>query len=528
MANKRVASLIIIVTSLLIVCFTSGYKTYEREINNFNSYDEPLKQCESDSNAILHDDYTVDENFTTHLPIVILDTNGVEVPINTIFDEKNLIFTDIKGLDPYVGGTIQVIDNGGIQSVSDVPSITSQIEIKRRGNTSMYYNKPQYLVKLQTKTGQENELSILGMGQSDEWVLNGSMTDKSMMRNYLAYRIASQIMPYTPDSRYCEVLIKEKGVYYYQGVYLFGENVKQGENRVEISDYKASETYNSYLVRRDRLDEDKTMLQTYATSKALTYGHIGLIYPGRYKVNDKIIAYAENDISKIEKILYSEDFSEFSRYSEYIDVDSYVDYFIVNEFFMNYDAGKNSTYMYKEVGGKLTAGPVWDFDGAMDNYIEEPVDAEVLSFQSAPWFDRLITDKAFVSKLEKRYSKLRRGVLSEQNILNTIDEIKNYLGDAQQREWTRWTDEYLNQSDYSLKSYLDDDGDIIYRITRNYEEEIYRLKNALRKHGAQMGKQISSMEHSIMWNTNFQERKDIMLLFSLALFCIPAFYINRN
>ena len=70
-------------------------------------------------------------------------------------------------------------------------------------------------------------------------------------------------------------------------------------------------------------------------------------------------------------MLYSQDEALFKTYDRYIDVDSFVDYFLLNEFFGNYDAGNHSTYMYKESGGKLHIGPVWDFDQAMNNYFAD-------------------------------------------------------------------------------------------------------------------------------------------------------------
>ncbi len=126
------------------------------------------------------------------MPIVIIDTESVEPPVNTKYNEETLLYEPIKGIEPFVDGTIEVLDNSKRNQLTDMPTSKSKIKIKRRGNTSMKYAKPQYLVKLITETGQDNELSLLGMGTDNEWIINGTMTDKSMMRNYLAYRTASK------------------------------------------------------------------------------------------------------------------------------------------------------------------------------------------------------------------------------------------------------------------------------------------------------------------------------------------------
>ncbi len=530
MANKRITSLIIIVVSLIIVFGVTIYNNKKAMGIITHSYSEPLVGAKLQSNvaSLLNEDFTVTKNFSSHLPIVIIDTKGTEPPINTVFNQETNLFEPIKGLDPYVDGTIQIIDNGKINQLDDNPASQSKIKIKRRGNSSMNYAKPQYLVKLVTQSGQDNELSLLGMGADNEWVINGSMTDKSMMRNYLSYRVASQFMAYTPDTKYCEVVLKDNGIYTYQGVYLLGESVKQGLDRVNISNYKPAENYNSYMVRRDRYDEEAIMLDTYATTNKLSEGYLGLRYPSKYSVTPKMIEYIENDISKIEKVIYSNQYSIFSTYPEYIDVDSFVDYFLINEFFANYDAGNNSTYMYKNTAGKLCIGPVWDFDGAIDNYTEEPLDVTSMAFQISPWFDRLITDKSFVQKLEKRYSKLRREYLSEETIMNTIEQIQAHIGPAQEREWQRWNESREQQNQYHLKPYIDEEGDLIYRNVTEFEQETYKLKTIIRKHSNAIPERLKIMKVSTIWETDWSSRTDIIILLVMAMFFIPMVYIARE
>lgn len=530
MANKRIISLLVIAVSLIMVFSMTIYNNKKAEVKTSNSYMKPLVSVKQEDNALasLNMDFTLKSDFSSHLPIVIIDTKGIEVPVNTIFNLETLLYEPIKDLEPYVDGTILVMDNRNRNKLTDTPESKSKIKIKRRGNTSMQYAKPQYTVKLITETGQDNELSLLGMGEDNEWIINGSMTDKSMMRNYLAYRTASQFLPYTQDSKYCEVVIKENDTYTYQGVYLLGESIKQGPNRVNIAKYKSTKDYNSYMVRRDRFDEESIMIDTYATKNKLSTGYLGLRYPSKNNVTEGMIEYIENDISKIEKILYSKDFSEFSTYSQYINVDSFIDYFLINEFFGNYDAGVNSTYMYKELGGKLCIGPVWDYDGAIDNYTIEPMDVDAMAFQTSPWFDRLTRDKSFVIKLEKRYSELRRSYLSEESIMNTIEQTQTYIGKAQEREWFRWNEIQKQQDRYELESYTDEEGSLIYREISEYHQDIYKLKTVLRKHGNIIPKRLQMLKASTIWETDWSSRTNLILLLVMALFCIPIVYIARN
>lgn len=493
-------------------------------------YDTPLVVYEEPDGPMDHLDeaFAADADFVSGLPIVVLDMNGEEPPITALFNEESMLYETQPDIEPYVEGTIRVIAGAGLNRIADKPSWESNMVIKRRGNTSMEYAKPQYLVKLRTESGQENKASLLHMGEDDEWVLNGSMSDPSMMRNYLCYKVAAGVTESAPDTQYCEVFIYRDGQYVYQGVYLLGENIKQGEHRVDVSAYKASDVYTSYIVRRDRYDEQDIMLDTPATREALSYGYLGLIYPGRNKVTKETIDYIERDISSIESVLYSDKYIEFSAYPEYIDVDSFVNYFIINEFFGNYDAGNHSTYMYKELGGKLKIGPVWDFDGAIDNYTLKEMTEEHISFYSAPWFDRLIQDESFLEKVQKQYSRLRRTILSEANIMRMIEDTQKYLRAAKQREWSRWQEAYLEPHIFALQDYRDEQGDIIVRQSDSYEQEIYRIKTVLRKHGAAIAGDLKELKKDCKWNTQDLNRNSILLAVCLAIFFIPVIYVSKE
>ena len=390
----------------------------------------------------------------------------------------------------------------------------------------MNFEKAQWLIKLVTDSGQDREIDILGMGAEHEWILNGSMYDKSMLRNYLAYSVISKIMQYTPDSRFCEVLIKKGTSYSYQGVYLLCESIKQGTNRVDIAEYKERDTFNSYLVRKDRYDVEALTLENYGRIHGFNPEYLSLLYPSKYRATVDMAEYVNRDISYIEEILYSEDTKIFGSYKDVINVDSFVDYFLVNEFFGNYDAGNNSTYFYKDLGGRLSMGPVWDFDGAMDNYIYEPLDTESLAFNTKPWFDCLCKDINFVKKLENRYTKLRQGPLSNDYVIGKIDEIISYLGGAIDREWMRWGHWYTSENMYSLKDYTGNDGVTLKRNAVTYDDEIYRIKTVLREHAANIPDSLKLLEKNTEMTTGLSKWMGWLLLLAAVVFLIPAVLVS--
>lgn len=534
MKNRRLIGAISIICMLFLctvatVLYGSNHK---QEVHN--SYEEklPVAPVEENPLAGIHDDFTVTQEFSSHLPIVILDTGGVEPPINTYFQKEhensqNGIYVPIEGLDPYVEGTMYLLDQeAGINTLSDEPVIESCIRIKRRGNTSMYYEKAQWMIKTVTESGQDNDVDLLGMGAEHSWILNGSMYDKSMLRNYLAYSIASEILENTPDSRYCEVLTKNGESYTYQGVYLMMESIEQGVNRVNIAEYHKGDDFNSYIIRRDRFDEEAITLDNFGRLNGYSKEYMAVMYPSKKNISEDMVTYINNDINYMEQILYSEDPDVFSQYPDVIDVDNFVDYFLINEFFGNYDAGNNSTYFYKDLGGKLTMGPVWDFDGAMDNYMYEPLDTESLAFYTKPWFDQLCKDKGFLQKLEKRYTRLRQTTLSNQHIISKMDEIIAYLGGARQREWKRWEHWYQTDNKYSLLEYTTKDGRILYRNATTYEDEIYRIKTVLREHGESIPDALKLLEKDADVITGFETWMGYLLLLAAALFFIPAVFVS--
>lgn len=528
MNNERKIGVICISALLLLAIGLGLAVTVSRRSRQIASYNAPLTAApvtEDAMRGISTEDWSVTDAFTTHLPIIVIDTGDERPPISTRMD-KNGVFHTIAGVEPYRYGSIRIIDGGGLNSLGSEPEYVSRIAIKRRGNSSMLYEKAQYLIKLLTESDQDNYLDLLGLGAECEWILNGSMADKSMMRNYLSYRLASYFIPFTPQSRYCEVVYRMDGKYYYEGVYLLIESIKQGEERIAIAQSKASDPYTSYIVRRDRFAEDENILDTWATRNGLSEHYLGIIYPTMKNVTQKNIQYITDDISRIEKVLYSDDTAVFSTYSRYIDVDSFVDYFLFNEFFGSYDAGINSTYLYKEVGGKLHMGPVWDLDNAVDNYIYEPLDVTVTAFQIKPWFDRLTKDSYFLEKLEKRYAELRRGPLSDENYLNTIDAITAYLGPAVRREWTRWAHVYTTFNKYSMQNY-GEQGELV-RNTGEFRQEIYRLKISITHHAAAIGPYLRLLQKSATVNTGLPMYSPLFLFAALMAFFIPAVFAYRK
>lgn len=531
MKKNRIVSFMVI-SMLLVFCCVLATKQIQNIDSGYENNLQHKVEMEKGADPSLgikkfsDNDYTVSQDFVSHLPLVIIDLDGQKIPEAYEYIEDLERVVKKEDIDPYVNANLSVIDNeNDINMLSDTPAEESGMQIKYRGNTSIGYLKHQYRIKLIDEDGNNNPQDIMGMGSDSDWVLNTSLADSSLIRNYMVYDICGQFRPYVPDVKYCEVIMKDGDTYTYQGLYLMMENIKQGTDRVDISDYNPKQDYVSYMVRRDRHDEEEIELNTYATENQLSYGYLSLRYPKSEDATEDVINNVTNDISEIEKVLYSEDEDTFRKYSNYIDVDSFVDYFIINEFFCNYDAGNNSTYMYKDVRGKLEIGPLWDYDNALDNNLKSfMVDPATISFQSQTWFAQLAQSEAFNKKLIKRYRELRQTYFSNDYMEQYIDSLTEYLGNAQKRDWSRWKNQNTSKRFELLE---DSDGITIDRNSNTYKEEIQRVKDNIEVHAEYIMPELEKLLQDSKY-----KKVDIVYtgygVLVILAFIITVVFVRRN
>ncbi len=429
-------------------------------------------------------DGTVDpETFETHLPLFVIDTNGEEVPdIYDVLDSdtQERVFKDPEVTDPWIDVTMYIVDNDNdVNKITDEPYFSNNGKIKLRGNSSRKFAKKQYGIKLLKKNGEELEYPLLGMDADEDWILCNSILDASYLRSYVAYNIGGLLNPYTPEVRFCEVIRKNGDEYEYLGLYLLTESIKKSDGRVNIETYKGNTTNLSYIVDRDRFDQTTTMVPTYGSDSQICFGYFNLIYPKKDKADEATVKAIGDEISQIEKTLYSDDKKEFLEYSNYIDVDSFIDYFVYNEFMMNYDSGLHSTYYYRDKSHKFSVGPFWDYDNCLDNYKLEAAGFDWMGMPSRPWYERLVKDPLFDQKLVSRYKELRKSILSDRFVEEFVMDADAYLGNAALREHSRWGATYEEECALFVSEV---EGFDIDRTRKTQDEEVVRLLDAQKIH----------------------------------------------
>ena len=365
---------------------------------------------------------SIDGSFESHLPLIVIDT-GSEALTGTGHGDSN----------PYVSAVFTVYDSGSVNSLSDEGErLTGRIKLRGGESDGCKF---QYRLKFLDTFGDNVKYPLLGMTSADEWILDGCASDKSCLRNYLAYNLAAEIGLNSPDVRYCEVFMKQEVGYEYMGLYLAVEPVEQGKGRVSFKGKRSLVGAWSYIVKRDGEDSSRPLLETWAYENAIdvTIGKedrcLTLVYPKNAKATEAAISYVTENISSVERILYSNHVLSEAALRDNIDIDSFVDYYLLNEFTMNRDAGKRSTFMYRDIGGNLTMGPVWGFNDCAGEGQEF---SSVMN--TMPWFDRLVMNDEFCRLLERRWTSLRTGYLSDERISSEIAETTAFLGNALLRD----------------------------------------------------------------------------------------------
>ena len=315
------------------------------------------------------------------------------------------------------------------------------IGIKLRGNSSLSFNQKKYTIETRDANGKELDVGLLGMPAHHDWVLLAPYNDISMIRDPLAFQLWRDMGHWGPRTVFCEVTVDGA----YRGIYILSEAIKRGKDRVNISKLKKSdisgrELTGGYLLRIDTFNDDDATF----TSKVPGIGEGNMsseviwscIYPKKKNLKPEQLAYIHNYVDTVEQVIQSDNYADPQKgYARYIDVPSFVDYFIHTELSLNADGYKRSAYFYKEKqnadgsGGKLVAGPVWDYNLAYGNCnFANANNLEAWCFEGASnnptpaLWQRLLQDPQFRKAVKKRYQQLRKGVLSNKAINAYIDQ----------------------------------------------------------------------------------------------------------
>ena len=365
----------------------------------------------------------------------LMESNNESIPVFSIKTNGFEIVDDTKILGNYI------VSDGGF-------TFSGNLGIELRGSSSREFNKKPYGFETRDDKNADLDVSILGLPQEEDWILNPSYIDKSLVRSVLMYDLSREMGNYASRTRYVDLYLNDD----YRGVYILMEKLKRDSERINISK-------DGYILKVDRPPRYNNMRLNFTDENSFQsiYGsnldgylsddvHFLYEYPKPDEITLQQKDYISSYILDFEESLASVDMTnDGMRYDSYIDVDNFVDFMILNEITNNVDSYRLSTFMHKSSSGKLRMGPIWDFDLGFGN--TEDCDFELTSgFISDTyctpkilfWFRRFVDDPYFVDKLQSRWSELRKGVLSEEYVLSKIDSYVFELGDSIDKNFEKW------------------------------------------------------------------------------------------
>ncbi len=380
---------------------------------------------------------------STRLPLILINTLGNTVTQGTKVNA--MMYIKYNG----AGTFTHITDSANVYS--------GNIGINKHGASSSGYPQIPYAIETRDTMGLNHNVSLLGMPSENDWLLTSNYNDRSMIRNTLAHKIFTEMGNYSPREQLCVVLVDSV----YQGIYVFGEKIKQDLNRVNIAtltafDLTGNELTGGYILQQNLWNSSNSFQSNYSPIDHPGFDvHYLYQYPSSDSIKPAQKTYIASFIDSLETALYSANFVDSATgYRQFLDTKSFIDYFLVNELSRNNDGFKKSVFFNKDKfsnGGKFKAGPVWDFDWAWKDlggcsifnnsngsgWAHHINDCGPDNYSNG-YYIRLLQDTIFDNELRCRYETYRNTVLDTAYISHYIDSMKNYVAFDQAMHFQKW------------------------------------------------------------------------------------------
>ncbi|MBQ4618086.1 MAG: CotH kinase family protein [Clostridia bacterium] len=491
------------------------YEGAKVTFNGTDITDGAAVKLEAQNELVVYDN---DKNYAEYVVIITEVTNGLPVvlvdtvnysstdPSSPLYNEKNPYNPEnpINTKLEYCNSHLSLL-GGDIYDAGDIYDL--YCGIKLRGNSTMSYAKKPYRLKFNEKP------DVLGMGKAKSWVLLADYLDPTGLRNGVAYKLADRVYThseettghykvFSPRMKYVELYIDGD----FKGLYEMGDHMQANKYRVNInelgdednaSDFDGSEigyfiefevmsrvldegeddfgdwSAFSYIVDVDGTqDIEQKHIDRYSGSKknklnAADLGKEALFF--QYKLPEEPTEahreYITDYMQTINDLTLDEDASNDAQIWEMLDMDSVVNWYLINELFKNADSQmQSSVYFYKDgtLDGdgevkenpdtKLHMAPVWDFDlgagGVSYGAMNDPTEWRTRNDEYCGWFREFFEMPEFNAAVEARWAELHEeGILDA--ITTDIDAFKDLVGEAALENFEMWHDTYLDEIDGS-------------------------------------------------------------------------------
>ena len=405
------------------------YQAVIQDAGKGNNYDLNVRLAIIQRNASTGNEYVIQSS-----PIRLFSE---AVPPGTVRTGLPVIYVYTQGSRPitskeeYVKASLKI---RGTEQYEGLDEVTC--DIRGRGNTTWYWPKKPYLIKLEEKQ------SLFGMPKHKRWILLANFMDRTLMRNLVSMKVASMMsnLAWTPGCVPVELVLNGR----HMGSYLLIEQVRVDKKRVAVTEMTPQDNVGDavtggYLLELDfHYDNEVQWIDPHGHNNQWGNGiPFGIKYPDPEDLTPQQRTYIQGYISEAANTLYGNDFKDPEKgYAKYIDVDSFIDYWITFEVMGNHELGNpGSVYMHKDRNGKLVAGPCWDFDWGVLSYNTSSHARTGLVNGNAIWYARLRQDPAFNAKLKARFDELLPKL---ETIPAYIDECEKLLTESARLNFAMW------------------------------------------------------------------------------------------
>ncbi len=380
----------------------------------------------------MRSEYRVRVTNFTGLPVLWIETPGKQA---------------VTSKEVWLEGATMCIDGAG--RFDDAEQIA--LSIRGRGNSTWEWPKKPFNLKLDSKA------SVLGMPKHKRWCLLANYMDRTLLRNRIAYYLAGQTsLAWTPRCEFAEVFLNGEHL----GQYLVAEHVKVGKNRVNITEMTPADNdgeavTGGYLLELDFHFDNRWQ---WHTARGVPFG---VKSPDEEELTESQFAWIRNHIATVERTLYGDGFGDpASGFRKYLDEESFADYWLVYELTVNHELGNpGSVFLHKDRGGRIVAGPVWDFDWGTFSYNASPAAQYGLFMTWAWWYGRMFEDAQFRHLAAERWRELKPRF---RTALDYIDAQRDAIARSAAVNFHKWPISTTTNGDEQLP--FDDAVDRMRRI----------------------------------------------------------------
>lgn len=456
--------------------FNNLYVKYgEIRSNVIEIHTKKKKSGSDDGKEVIAEGDITFHGYSSSCPVIVIDASGK--PIST--KERKC--------------TVRVYGEPGEGAqYGDEPVLVSAGEIKIRGQSSLGFLKKQYSLHLMNEDGTNNNVKLLGLPSENDWVLNGSYADKSLIRNGLAQTILGDVMEYTPRTQYCEVYLTTKsGTLDYIGLYTLVEKIKIDNKRVNIArltpdDNEEPEITGGYIFSLDKVKGGENTLDTQV-------GTLTVVKPSPDEITEAQDNYIKTYLKNFTDTIKSDSKRnlEDGGAADYVDFESFAAPLAVTELLRNVDGFAISTYMHKDRGGKVQYGPGWDYDLSLGNadYNDGRNPEGWYVVRNSSLIRNIMRVDEMSELFVETWKELREGLLSDDNLDAYIDCQLSLAGwDCIARSCSRYPDHWNGA--YVWPNY--NTGDY---FTKNHAEEIQMMRDFIHARAKWMDRHINELKN---------------------------------